>query len=1320
MSQAKRVSTTESPKSISDGAIVGSAPVLTFPATIDIPGLMSLTDKHSAYASVARTCLQLNQFAGSGSSAATSDSIKNNALFHDASFAKTISAFHAALMECAQSHNDRRCRILACKTLALVARSAYARIRHTPLLFGVREGTLHRLEDEVGTDVPVALCSVALEDPDDGVSACAVEALGMLTLASSGMVGTSVEDVLLREMEAIAHARPLPTAPTLMLLEDDDFSVAQLELQSRVYENVLSPRLWRLVQRIIHYSSLSHLMRSLPFLTACLGHLVLHTTLFGMDRSDYSKRWVEMDVPAMVDEVVASLLLPSMQQMDSGLAHCAALCTLRLAHACPDAKWMPQACRWVISVLVDATVACNILNQKMANLSALLISLRAISLKERVPTLKFVANEVRFLPSTNRVPAGVLSAGMTSSKDGSYRRPTRIGFLSEIALSFFVDAENTRDDNNAGNSRNAALKGFLSSYEVADVLSARSGKKGKKSRLGSTQSVATASSGEGFALGGKTPTEEYDGTHVGEEMVLTFCQVASKAGDKVMMPFGGERISSRHLEDWLRCSMTVLSTFSACVNWRSRILDESLVEEDHDVSTLFTVLTGAQVSYISLLQQCLYAVGLLSPASSVSLHVMPLAVPPGVTLLEEMARNTKSLREFESVGGVEFARKDFVTLVDQFLEYKLREGVASRHIRISLLALLTDYWVQSSHLSTAGDHQDVDEPAAMHINELTAREILANLSEQISSLTNEMSEDREDGQDQHNTETNEEYLRACVSCVENMGLTVCDWTRRFGASNQKYRTDLEEDARYIIAVALAALDGKNIRNGDEAEESKGGSLMPICTDAARRIKDAAAVGGTMQADVFGIGGEAPALYSNLVSKSRADAKSGMEFKSYLSTTPVSISNDSFQHAHLTQYCQQVIGSRFDMAIWSSPLASFDSTHRTKAQSVLAPESSYDGGRDETLVPNSIRSKNPFRLSVPPPHPSRVPTIAWGPGARMCWNGSTSMITAGSDPVAVVLSYTARRIPRYDCEPKYSIVVTMKVHNITAVEIAKGVRLCISVTHAHSSNSNTTETLNNSEETDENNELFSTSTVYKQEVHAGDQLMWEVSLPQLPTYGTITLRPSILFREVEGEQWASRWVGKSVNDISTNENDNGSSGTTATETSLDEGDSVLDVTLSCEPVPLSSFAMLQPCPLIFFRHAFGDEGVFRFLWLQLPYQAAPVKLIRDAPFEPNPNIDELALAVSNLCLVALHHWDEANEANVKGWAFATLSGRRIFCVLSLESNGTSEDATLQLRADDENLIKSFMDETNSLSVFVQALTSNRWICDGGITLSASAS
>jgi hypothetical protein len=53
------------------------------------------------------------------------------------------------------------------------------------------------------------------------------------------------------------------------------------------------------------------------------------------------------------------------------------------------------------------------------------------------------------------------------------------------------------------------------------------------------------------------------------------------------------------------------------------------------------------------------------------------------------------------------------------------------------------------------------------------------------------------------------------------------------------------------------------------------------------------------------------------------------------------------------------------------------------------------------------------------------------------------------------------------------------------------------------------------------------------------------------------------------------------------------------------------------------------------------------------------------------------------------------------------------------NDTSEDATLQLRADDENLIKSLKEETSVFSVFVKALTTNRWKYDGAVTLSGSS-
>jgi hypothetical protein len=1166
---------------------------------------------------------------------------------------------------------------------------------------------------------------VALEDVDDGVSACAVEALGTLTLSNAGMVGTSVEDALLREVEAIAHARPSPHAPTLMLLEDDDYSVAQQELQSRVYENVLSPRLWRVVQRIFHYSSSSHLMRTLPFLTACLGHLAVHTTSFGMDRTDYAKRWVEVDSLAMVHEVVSSMLLPSMQQNDGELAHTASICALQLVHVCPNASWVPEVCPWVVSVLVDQVVSCEIMEQKMATLATLLIALRTIPLPERSPTLEFVVKQVRFLPSTTRVPRGVVSPGILSLKDGSYRRPARIGFLAEVALSFFVDGHNAGDRNDDSNVRSTVLKKFLSCAEVTAALTARSGKKAKKSRISSNQSTTTNASSVGEGLlstkgpGEKTPVEEYTGTHIGEEIVLAFCQVASHVGKRVMMPRDGKHRSSRDLEAWLRCSLAVLSGFSACINWKSRTVAAHRTEDDHNAQTLFTMLTAAQGSFVRLLQECLYTVGLLSPASSVSLHVMPLAVPPDLILLEELARASISLSAYEPVSGVDFAHKDLATLADQFLEYKIREGIPSRHMRIFSLALLTDHWVQSSNLA--------GEPATMNMNEHNASEILATLSEQILSLSREIYEEQEEGHEPRNTGVYEAYLRVCVACVENVALTACEWARRFGTNQtttDTSRMDIDEDARYIVSVALAALDGKNLRDGDAIDEEKDESsrkktMLPLCAEATKRINDVvgAGAGDIMQIDAFGIGGEAPAVYSTLVTAARLDVKYGLDCTPYVSMIEATLlPSDASHHAYLTQYCQQVIACRVDLAMWSSPLSETDDAAESTTKSRSSADGSHDG--QDRDVPNLLRAKNALRLSAPPLPSSKLPKIAWGPGGRMCWKGSSSMVTAGSDPVAVMVSYVARRCPRYDCEPEYHLEVSMRVQNITAVEIAKGVKLGLSVTDRWLAPASDSSGANS--DSSESRQLFSTSNVYRQEVKAaGDHLMWKVCLPHVPAAAMIALHPSVTFREIETDQSARKWVGSSNKASEGSEcDDEDSSEKAEGGTNVDEEDEVDDITLSCESVALSPMASLQPCPLVFFRHAYGDENVFRFLWLQLPHRVMPLELVPNeggAKAVDSPQTDELANAVANLSVVTLQDWIRPNGVHAKGWAFATLSGKRLFCVMTVTESDTQPEgksdigmATFQFRGDDEAMI-NLIGAEGAISVVISLLTSNQWCC-----------
>ena len=98
-------------------------------------------------------------------------------MVQEGTYAALMSSAWQTLFECVQSHTDRRCRTIAARTLAITARSAYAQIRPSPLLYSQCDPMIHRLEDEVGSDVAVRLCAAALEDADDGVAAAAIAAI---------------------------------------------------------------------------------------------------------------------------------------------------------------------------------------------------------------------------------------------------------------------------------------------------------------------------------------------------------------------------------------------------------------------------------------------------------------------------------------------------------------------------------------------------------------------------------------------------------------------------------------------------------------------------------------------------------------------------------------------------------------------------------------------------------------------------------------------------------------------------------------------------------------------------------------------------------------------------------------------------------------------------------------------------------------------------------------------------------------------------------------------------------------------------------------
>ena len=719
-----------------------------------------------------------------------------------------------------------------------------------------------------------------------------------------------------------------------------------------------------------------------------------------------------------------------------------------------------------------------------------------------------------------------------------------------------------------------------------------------------------------------------------------------------------------------------------------------------------------------------YAVGFLLPHSSVTLHLVPVSAPPRILLLEDLAVAISSLAQFKELAKCAFARKDLQKLADQFLEFEFREGVPSRHVRIALLSILTDHWVQTREEEEGTDSKN------FNMDDLNARELLTVLSEEISCL----STDLDDGMSTPKVILN--YLDVCVAAVENIALIACDWCRRHGTNGERRGTlnqEIDEESAYIINTAMAALEGRNLRENDVLNDDINGQNnqhhypnLPVCAEAAQRIESVRMSNTTDSA-----------LYSQLVTSAAQDYMrrvnvpedgepevfaqldlSPFIFPDEPNDSPL-VASDAHLHAYFVHYCRQIIGSRTDLSILSSTLA-------------LANEpiqSSQD--KKQVMV---VRSKNWLRLTAPPLPLHRLPEAGLPLGSRVGWTGGLTTLSGSSDPVNFVLAYAVRRCPRYDCEPEFKLIVTMRMYNMTAVTIARGVRMDLRVTQQKSAFA-----VEGEEET-ESNVLTSATTVYKHEIKAGDHVTWEVSVDDWPMKGTIELHSSVTFREIESEQPSTKVIGptvvpavenlkkpppqssssSSMSDEESKSDDEATDaeGETVEDRTLIEDEDEVDLTLTGEPVRLSPVIGLQPCPLVFFRDGHGDENTFRFLWYQMPHRMPEMILFPAIPgVKVGSNTDDFAAGIAGIATIPLDEYIDELGVATTGWAFMTLGGDRLMCLM-VESDTDMEGeqertSTLHFRADDEALLLSIMGSDAARNSVVGSLTRGLWTCDNQV-------
>ena len=1169
-----------------------SATVLSFPSGTGFLNptryISPLRDHHSNYNAVAKTCLLLNQFAAHGSSKASSEDENNNAgsmeyvesssLFHDSTFAQSLSESYAALLECISDHDDRRARIVACKTVALMARSAFARLRKSPhLITGMRDDNnannntnmnsnnastagnnyINRLDDEIGTDIPMALCTAALEDTDDGVAATAMSSLGIMVLSTTSTPGTLVDDELSTEVRSIAQAGggQQPYAPSLKELVDDDAATQQSELQVRIYENVICPRLLQLVSRFMILDHPSHVAMVIPILTASLVYLSkttvpttgsIHNMINNSNnngdqqynnnnthdknntKNNNKRRVGELDYNSLIEIMVREILLPWMQQscvMTMGATTTAALSSIRLIHACPLAPWISEVSHWTIMVLKEEC-SNNCLEIQLTTLATLLVTSRVIPLPERVNNVfEFVVDRVLELPSTIMAPSGIVSAGLLIEIDklGSahYRKPIRPSFWSEIILGFFMDGpvgnSSSSSSSSESNIRSQTLTKFLKSYKIVDILEDKC-----------DDDTTTGTQGK-----------------IREELVTAFCMVAFRVGRR----HRSSNLIGRQeeLKEWVRLSIALLTACSPCIGWgtTSPYMDEEM-----------TMLIACQASYTRLLQEVVHTAGLLS-AESISLKMTPFSSPPHI-LWDQMEEASEYLVQFDTMPLMDTSMtKPIEILMDDIVKREMKgAGVVSHHMRIFLMSLAADQWIQARHVPAGKVVVSSSSEIGMSVD--CAKQLLVTISPR--RMFGKVVESNKSQIENYSKSKKEKYKKfaqdtvsVCVACIESIALMACHYTKRFGSSN---------DTKAVLNYAVKSLQGKSGNDSDAP-------ILPVCQAAIERIQSAFQKGDRIATDSI--------LLSPLV-------PDDFKRRRIVSSSRINQGRDAFNEGYVMQLSRQIISSRADRCLYSFP-----SVH---------------------TLSSTVRKQNWLRLSLPPLPQSQNPQISVAEIPRFVWGSNVKICTAGSDPVAVTLAYSMCRSMRYDGEDEFRLMVTMRVHNLTAVEIPNGLRLELGITEENigtSADAQDVVSLEISRSLTEGFEIlirentFGSSVVtYKKELKSGDHLTWAMMMNPLPMKGTISLTPTIIFRALEKEAPHASWV---TSDTTKNEGEETSvtSGNSKTgsegagEKEKPGNDQKQDIVITGEPMKLPPMIGLQPCPFVFFRDSLGDVDSFRFLW-----------------------------------------------------------------------------------------------------------------------------
>jgi hypothetical protein len=344
-------------------------------------------------------------------------------------------------------------------------------------------------------------------------------------------------------------------------------------------------------------------------------------------------------------------------------------------------------------------------------------------------------------------------------------------------------------------------------------------------------------------------------------------------------------------------------------------------------------------------------------------------------------------------------------------------------------------------------------------------------------------------------------------------------------------------------------------------------------------------------------------------------------------------------------------------------------------------------------------------------------------ALSAWGQSVTASSSASDAVQLMVAYCPRRHVRYDGEDEYRITVLMKAFNMTALDIFDGLRLELGISTVRSDEGNDEDESDavtmqhlaalggKLEDMETDAPLTSMAGDYMHELKSGEYVTWETTLDPATICHMWSLVPSVVYRNIpiESDGLGINLVGEKLpgegstvgGDSQDGEDDFKVAKSDEAKTFHGASTETEDIRLIAQPLVLPPLVSCQPCHLVFYANRCGDLDSFRFLWFRFPFQLAPMKVVRQSDAVKFNPVTQKVAAMSLLT------WEgEAIPGGVAThlWAFASLTGDRVFCILTEADNSDNESAeqVLHFRGDNQSLLYSFVKSKEARDSVVSSL------------------